>query len=360
MGYMKQASGYGGVLPTPKFISMATASVGAPTITLTGSTAPTGLTLYTEGAPEFDYLGPGPWTVHADNVFRRPVAAAAYATVNWMTDEPDAYLRLINFNSKLQLWYEEYDGLGWKLGGQIATSVAGSREFARVVFSERKPRRFSLRGFNFGFGGVYVPTTGIVQRDVDVAALPLLIVTGDSYTQSTGAGGQSQTWAASFAQNIGHDLYAEGIGSMGYLSTSPNTPLERYNVKGAGALKRRNSGVETAANITLAGYAMGLNDTANASAISAMVSTIIEFCAVRPFFIGPWTPLGDTADLISKATAIESSAIAGGCKFVPTAGIVTSVNKSSLTGVDNQHPVQYGHDYIGMMLARRAIAIGIV
>jgi hypothetical protein len=335
--------------------------VGAPTVTKTGATAPTGQTLYGEADPVFDYLGPGPWTVMADNVYRRPVAAAAYAIVNWTTDEPDFTLRLINFSSNLQLFYDEFDGLGWKYAGTITTTAAGTREFVTVDFVDRRPRKFSLRGYNFGFAGVYVPATGIVIRDADAAVRDLLMITGDSYTQGTGAGGQSLTWAAAFAESLGYDMYADGIGSYGWLTASPNDPVTRYNVKGAGALVRRNAGVETPAVIAKSAYAMGYNDSSGSQPlIAASVAATISVCAVKPFIFGPWTPVGDTANLTTTAATIAAAAAAGGCKFVSAAGVVTSVNKSALTGGDNVHPTQYGHNYIGQQLARRARAQGVV
>lgn len=344
-----------------EFLDQAATQAGAPVVTKTGTTAPVGLTLYSEGDPVFDYLGVGLWITNSgDSVMRRPAIGTSYARVNWQTDEPETTLRVLNFNCNFQLFYDEFDGLGWKYAGLITTTSAGTREFVTVVFATRRPRRFSLRGFNFNFGGVYCPATGILVRDTIAPELPIMAVTGDSYSQGTGAAGQAVTWAAAFCQSLGYEFFGDGIGSTGWASASPNTPMDRYPLRGPGALVRRNSGVETPVSVAKACYALGYNDSVGSVPVmQAAIAATIALCDVKPFLIGPWTPVGDTADLTTKAAAIAASAALAGCQFVSAQGIVTSVNKSSLTGGDNVHPTQYGHNYIGQILAARARAVGV-
>lgn len=335
---------------------------GAPTLLLTGATAPTGVVTYGHQDPAFDYLGPGPFALRPDTAFLRAAPnTAGYVSNQWASAAPEFYLRQENANTKAALFYDEFDGLGYKYGGLITLTAAGTREYVKVTFAERKPRKFKLCGFNLTFGGV-MQVAGDPPYRIERPA-EIMMVTGDSYTQGTGAIGQSHTWAGYMTESLGYELYADGIGSTGWLTASPNTPAERISKFGPVNLVRRNAGVDVSVSVTRMAYALGYNDAAGSqSAIAAQVDLAVAALAaagvVKPFFIGPWTPLGDTANLTTTAATIEARATAAGCKFVSASGIVTADNKAFLTGVDNIHPTSYGHKHIGFEIARRIRAAG--
>jgi hypothetical protein len=335
---------------------------GAPTLLLTGTTAPTGVVTYGHSDPAFDYLGPGPFVLRADTAFLRASPnAASYVSNQWASTAPEFYLRQENANTKATLFYDEFDGLGYKYGGLITLTSAGTREYVKVTFAERKPRKFKLCGFNLTFGGI-LQVAGDPPYRIERPA-EIMMVVGDSYTQGSGAISQFHTWAGYMSESLGYELYADGIGSTGWLTASPNTPAERISKFGPVNLVRRNADVDVGVPVTRMVYALGYNDSSGsqsaiATQIDLAVSALASAGVVKPFFIGPWTPLGDTTNLTTTAATIRNRATAADCTFVSAQGIVTANNKAFLTGVDNVHPTNYGHKHIGFELARRIRAAG--
>ena len=325
----------------------------AATITLTGSGAPVGTTSYTNGNTVFDYVYAGTIITLADTAFIQASPGSGFMSVRWGTDAPDFYATLVNVNSVVCLFVDDV------FAGKITTTASGSREYVRIQMGSRKPRRYRLEGYNFAFADIRCASSGDTVFRTPTSK-PLMSITGDSYTQSTGADTQSATWAGSFARALGYDFWADGVGSTGWLSTGGSEPLTRLAARGQNIIKRRNAGVDTLTPPDVAFYALGYNDSAgNQTNIGTAVQAVYAACTIKPHFIGPWTPVGDTANLTTTATTIQTAATGAGGQFLSAQGLVTSTNKTNMTGGDNVHPTQGGHNWIGFQLAVLARQAGL-
>jgi len=307
----------------------------------------------------FDHIGVGPFVQYPDNIFWRPGGdGGGHCVTVFGTDSKDFTLGLIRVNSVMSLSYDE--GNGWQYAGTISLNATGAREWVQVAFAAKRPRRIKLEGFNYGFAGVIpAATTDVFYRALDDT--PLMLIVGDSYVGGTGSSaGDAGTWASACAKALGFEGFYDGVGGSGWLTAAPGDPASRVASRGQDVLKRRNAALESLATIDAALYALGYNDAGgNQVALRASIAATVAACRVKPAFIGPWTPTGDTANLTTVATSISTAAQAAGLRFVDIRSIVTAENEDVMTGVDNVHPTQYGHNWLGYRVAQAIRAAGV-
>lgn len=334
-------------------LAASTVSSSPPTITNTTATASTiASAVYwpavVSSAPstKFTYTGIGvnKWT--SNDTFVVPYAGIyskpGYThRITFFTDSAEIELRMMNYNSKIHIRAD--DELVQQ--ANFSHSAAGSVQLIKLVFADARVRKIEVSGYNMPFGGCYTTATGSVWPADDEQ--PVLVAFGDSYTQINGADGPDTTWFTITSRLLGFEYYSGGVGSSGHLTASPDDPVTRINLQ-LPLIGR---------NIPAVLLAFGYNDSAGSqSTIKANCAAAIS--AIRAnaptaeiIVLGPWTPLGTTANLTSTATSIYEAAAENGANFVSIYDIVNAANKSVYTGVDNVHPTSAGHAYLGQRIA---------
>jgi lysophospholipase L1-like esterase len=300
----------------------------------------------------YDYIGTPLFTWSAAPAFMVPGSVTgSYLGRNciyrFWSDSTDVEFYLNNFNSRFNI---RVDGQPIQLT-QFTFSAAGTAQQVKLTFVTAQPRLYEIDGYNMPFAGVYVTATASVWAARKQSQL--VAVVGDSYTQGTGSDSPDQTWFATAMRILGHRYFPEGIGSTGYLTASPADPTTRL----ANYLNVLSARPDT---IILA---LGYNDSAGsqssilASATSAI--TAAKAIASRVCVLGPWTPLGATANLTSTKNTLISAAATGGVPFIDIENVINSVNKTAYTGGDNVHPVAAGHYFLGHVIAEKLAVINL-
>jgi len=337
---------------------------GAPTVTdlATATSGIASAVRVTKDNACFDYLGPAlaPWTPVPDYIAINGSGLSDLAntmSVTFCTDAPVFELFMMRYNTRL---FIEVDGEP-AMASQLALDAAGAANLVEVDFSGvRKARTIRISGFNMPFGGLYIGPADSVWRATDER--PLMTVVGDSYTFGTGASAQALGWAATAARLLNMQYWLDGVGSTGYNSTTPNTLAERYAARHA-QLVRRNGGVNSAVTPDRLVWALGYNDGPSAAPAAGTIESGFDagyaaFSKKPDFVIGPWTPVGVTAGLTDIGTRLAAKAASVGVEFIGIADWVNSANESILTGSDNEHPEQVGHDFLGFRIAQALRSAG--
>ena len=331
-----------------------TAVSGSPTIT-TGNTSTTITSAQTIAKDDacFEYLGVGIGTWGAVPTMNISNPADGFMSVEFMINSASFDLVFNNQNSRIMVWVDDQPALSQ----QIQLTASGAMEYTNLTFSARATRKIRVDGFNLPFGGLRIGANDTVWA-VNNSAPLMFIGPGDSYTQGTGARSQSMTWAGTFARTLGYRFWLEGLGGSGWNSASPNSPAERATVRGA--LIRRVAGVNTTVTPDKRVVPLGYNDAGgNMTTAAAAFDAYIAAVPTRPdLIIGPWTPLGTTGNLTLVKTMLQGRAAAYGINYLDIDNLVNSVNKGALTGGDNVHPTNDGHDFIAIRAAQLAVASG--
>lgn len=283
---------------------------------------------------------PLPWSTvptHLIPMVGGATAISNHATYRFFTDSSEIELRLLNYNTKLNI---RVDG---RLVQQAAFSfsAAGSTQMLKLGFGSSAVRLIEVCGFNMPFGGVYTTPTGSIWPAPVVE--PFMWVIGDSYTQGTGADSVDQTWAAVFARLMGYAYNSHGIGGSGYRTASPNDPVTRISTVIPSLRQMPDVAV----------VALGYNDAAaSQSEISVACTSTIQ--ALKQYLpsskivvVGPWTPLGDTTTLTNTRSTILACAQSAGVEFLDIQGIITAANASGYGNGDSVHPNAAGHYLLG-------------
>lgn len=266
------------------------------------------------------------------------------------TDSSQVEFLLANYNTVIDIFV---DG-NLVQGPAFQTTASGSGRTIRLDWSAdstpRRMRNVQLCGFNLLFGGCWIEPTASVWFPASRDRRRLMAFLGDSYTQSTGAPSASRTYAAAIAEMLGFDLYADGIGSTGWLSSGGNVPAARVATN-IGALTRAPDTI-----VTALGYNDNGADAAGLATLQAQYDATIAalrtaWPAARLVTLGPWTPIGPTAGLTNVRNALLARAAANGIPFIDVEGIITAANKAIYTGTDNVHPNAAGHQYLGRRIA---------
>lgn len=260
----------------------------------------------------------------------------------WTTDAATFDIRILGNNMNFLL---TIDGQRVDTGG--ATDASGAWYLYTVDWSGVvKPRTYRLTSVNMGFAGLYVPPTASVWKPTEPRR-PLAIGLGDSYMFGTGATRTALSAFNTMCDILGLEPLADGIGGKGWNSTSTDAPATRLGDKLAGLTRDPN----------VIFLDMGYNDAGGnmTTAATAFDATVAAARAAVPdaqiIAFGPATPVGETANLILVKNMLSGRCAALGVDFIDVSTLVTSSNKSVYTDVDNTHPNQAGHDYLG---ARKA------
>lgn len=332
------------------------AYAGAPTITDL-ATATSGIASgvrVTKDDPCFTYLSAslGAWASNSNYV--APSSLSNFMAVTFCTDAPAFELYLNRYNSRVMI---EVDGRP-ALSSHISLDSNGSPNLVKVDFSGvRQARTIRVSGYNMPFGGLYIGPSDSVWLAKD--SRPLISFVGDSYSQGTGANAQALTWAATCARLLDYQYWIDGIGSTGYTTAGVNSMANRTAAR-TNALVRRIAGINEQVTPDYQVWALGYNDfSAAQSAVETGFDEGYTASNKNPdVIIGPWTPLGSTAGLDNIRAWLQSRASAKNLPYIDIKNYVNSANKTVLTGGDNVHPVQAGHDYLGYRIAQDLIAAG--
>lgn len=266
--------------------------------------------------------------------------------VEFMTNSAAFEIGIIQFSTQMRIFVD-----GKLASAAISTNSSGAEIFYKLAFADRRQRRITVVGVNMPFQFVVLSAGDAIWPAKD--DIPIACFAGDSYTFGNGGtGGPALSYAMLCGFALGYRVIPDAVGGTGWNTTGSNSPLTRLGTIGANALVKRVSAANTAITPELHVVAYGFNDAGgNMTTLSAAASAYIAASAVKPVVIGPWTPAGETADLILVKNALSSVAGSTGCKFIDISTFVTSGNKASLIDVDNVHPVLHGHDYLAQRIA---------
>ena len=343
--------------PLPQ--ALTSAASDAPTITdlATSTSSITSAQRITKDDPCFTYMGNnlGIWASNSNYIIPQNASntadASNYMSVTFMTDSPAFELYLNRFNTRAMVFVDDQPALSTA----IALDTAGSTNLVKVDFSGvRKVRTIRVSGYNMPFGGLYIGQYDSVFPVLDFR--PLVCVMGDSYTQGTGANAQDFTFAGTLCRLLGVRYWLDGIGGAGYASTG-TSQMDTRQQNRINLLCTRRGGNNTTAIPDCVIWAMGYNDAAGGKSqaqIEAGIDLGYASATYKPdIFLGSATPLGGNAAQTDATTYIAGKAESYGKRFISLAGIITSVNRNVYTLVDNVHPSQIGHDYLGYCIARK-------
>lgn len=322
-----------------------------PTITRTAGASTT--------LANFTFFGPssGAWTLSPIPVssvggfLRGTYSTALQWTASFWTD---ADIMELYFNGAAT-------SMAISCNGELIQAAAITENSGAVLykleFSDVRPRLIQVLGQNLQFGGVF--TNGISSRTTcwpapTVLRPPLVLIMSDSY--GVGVGGIfGQSFAQAFGRALGCRTYVEAISSSGWLTTTPNTPLERFTNKQALLLEQPSLVVsclgynDAGGNMTT----LGTNYAAWFAAVKA------AWPSVPIYTVGPWTPQGSTANLTLVKNALSTACTAAGGTFVDFENVVSVGNKNIWVGGDFVHFNGVGHQFGGCRLAQRFVDLGL-
>lgn len=316
-----------------------------PTITRTLTNAPTlaAFTYYSGGTSAAFHFGP--IATSRPSGYTRPLGSASLElSSHFYCDADILEIALSGAATSLVILCN-----GELIQAAGITENAGAVMY-KLAFADARPRLFEVKGQNLMFGGVY--TNGLSGKyscwaATDIVKKPLIAFFGDSYTVGVGS-----SFGLSYHNTIGRALacrtWGEGIGSMGWNSANPNDVLSRVNNRMAQLLEMPDMIVAP----------FGFNDAGgnmtNLQSNIAIWATAVKsrFPGVPILLLGPWTPVGITANLTLVQNAMETAATANSIGYRTLEGIVTAGNKDLWTGGDNTHPNgAAGANYLGVRLA---------
>lgn len=290
-------------------------------------------------------------------------AAAAWTTYEFQSASSFVEVRTLCSNAQFMISVADAGAHDYHPIRSTAFSndASGSTQFVDMDWSAdaqpNKNRFYRVSGYNFAWGGIYVKTDGLspaasypTYRD----SLSLMAWMGDSYPMGTGSFLDVQHVAPLISRLLGFDHWHDGRGGTGWASTSVDVPTARSTRYA----KRVRAG-PAAAGVTAPSYivsSLGYNDSGNAAGV---ITPYDNWCpdiktaypAAGVISLGPWTPLGSTANLDAVKANISARAAAGGASFVDIADIVNAGNKALYTGGDNQHPNAAGHEFLARSIA---------
>ncbi|MEJ7929451.1 SGNH/GDSL hydrolase family protein [Ramlibacter sp. AN1015] len=296
---------------------------------------------------------PRPWS--ADASFRMAAGLPSQSLkVSFVSDAPSIELRLLAWgNTQVEI----------RVDGVPVTATAlrlGDDWRPRVVRLDfpagARSRSYELFGRFLPFGGAWVPAGSTLTYPAAEDARPLVaFAPGDSYTQGSGAPSARQTYAGVAADELGVELWTEGVGGTGWLSGGAHDPGAR--VDGTLALLNKAPAIV----VTALGYNDRFGDLAAVAArYDATVARIrAAWPQARIVTLGPWTPLGAARETQAMRELLIAGAERNGVTFIDLEGIVTAANMDTYTNADRVHPNAEGHRHLGRTIAARLRAAGV-
>lgn len=228
---------------------------------------------------------------------------------------------------------------------QFTTGASGS-SLLTLTWPTKAQRLVRIVGFNLGSGGAFVSSTDILIAP-SYTRPPLAFFFGDSYTFGNGATIPTTNYANVLCGIKGWECLQDGIGGTGWTSTTTSLP----NTRVTNDLALRTNAPNKI--ICALGYNdAGGNMTTLASNFATAIATMkADFPSATIQVLGPWTPLGETPNLATVKTTLQTACASAGVTFVDISTIITAANSSIYTGPDNVHPNQAGHTYLGQQIA---------
>jgi lysophospholipase L1-like esterase len=312
----------------------------------------------------------------ASDISSRRASGITDATVQWNVVEPRATALGGDYNgsaaySAVGAWVEFetdsqyvnthfYPGNGGYMvfvnGERISAAqyvtTASTSPFLSLSFADATPRHIRIAGVGLGLTNLYVSNEAKVWKPTIPKPVDCFML-GDSYTHGTGASeGQGGTLGTIIGRTTGFRMLESGVGGAGYnTAAGTNAVITRV----ANDLLKRTIAPEVVI------FALGYNDSAG-SQTTIHDNALAAFRAVRSglpaawiVVLGPWTPLGTTANLTTTATTIANTVAEfadPNSVFIPIADLADSVNKSIYTDGDNVHPSQAGHVFLGARIGQ--------
>ncbi len=369
-------------VPTPWPASAVTA-----TLTKTTTSSITGATAVPATCTCIRYFGP-PVTLNASTTYYGVFSMAANAggpyKMSFWSDAARLDLRLAGSNTQVEM---RVNGQPVQVAGSslVSTDTSGQPYLldvdwtvgGTVTAGTQTPRKYEIEGLNFSQKGLYVGAASATSTDSvwypveDDLRAPLL-ANGDSYTNGTGSSTYWQTAAATMANLLGYEYWADGYGGSGYCSTAVGQTVASRLPLGIEAVRTADGAGNVKARPTpVVAVLLGYNDSSCATATlnagwttfySGVRSTLGPLVPIITY--GPWTPLGPTAALTAVETALQgdvAGAQAAGDKllaFVSLDNIIAPANDARYGFGDNTHPNPAGHLFIGAQAAQRTRAAG--
>lgn len=275
------------------------------------------------------------------------VSPSQFMTVQWMSDAATLEIQILNYNASFDI---KVDGSPIQ-AATFSTTASGSQRLVKIDWSgdanPNKPRLYEIAGINLALGGVFAPSNSTLWYPSKGVGQKLMVFFGDSYTQGVGASMARQHIPYLIAKYLGVDEWHDGLGGSGWNSASPDDPLTRIN-KGINRLTRAPDFV-----VTMLGYNDGAGNMNNAlaNATAALTAVKAKWPQARIIMVGPWTPIGNTANLASVRTMLISAAAAVGATFIDIADIINAGNRQLYGSGDNVHPNQAGHGFLARRIA---------
>lgn len=329
------------LLPVPSLMS------AAPTTTWRG----TGTTTITspQAISKTAVRQLGPTAVHASGYIEASPDAGMAMPWDMYVNAPVIDLRVLRFNSKFNVFVDNAP----ISGSAFTTTSDGQPDLLTLDFSAlanpTATKRLKVFGINMLENGFYIGPTYSAWPPTNNNKIAAIL--GDSYTQGTGATSVGETWARFGLSALGYDIFPEGIGGAGYLTTGTTAPDTRMTAR-LGAMP---------VGPDLIVLALGYNDSAGSQSTIATnhVATVAAARAAWPnariVTLGPWTPLGATANLTTTKNTLATSSSSVGVDFIDIENIINSTNAVAFGNGDNVHPNAAGHQYLGNQIAQRML-----
>jgi lysophospholipase L1-like esterase len=267
------------------------------------------------------------------------------------TDALQINTHLLPFNGGFNVFVD-----GERVAATQYLTPSSTTPFFAMTFATRRIRHIKFVGTNLAISNLYLDTAASVWAPPEPKTVPAIFM-GDSYVHGTGAAdGPGTDLVSIFGQVTGWDVLGTGIGSTGYNSTSTSAFSARITND---ILKR---GVRPHVVIVGLGYndAAGNMTTLEANALAGYQLLRAGLPNALIIVLGPWTPQGSTAGLVSVGTAIQAAVAAANDNrivYMPIVDLVNATNKTLYTDVDNVHPNPAGHNFLGVRLGVSALAL---
>lgn len=254
-------------------------------------------------------------------------------------------------------------------------SPTGTVYFQKVTFATSKKRRITIEGaLGFSFGGIRFPagssvtasdrtatlttfTVGSVTHYTSrMAAFPMAVFLGDSFTEPTGTTGQ-QGYAAIMGKSLGWNAIASGAGGTGYLNVGPGGRF-KFGDRFANDVAAFNPDI-----IVIAG---GINDgaqptetfrtAARALFDQAKAVTSAKEVVIYSSFHNKGMQFTPTQQKLNDGV-LQALAAEYGFTYINIGPLITgngnagapngSGNADIYTSADTTHPTDLGHTFLG-------------
>ena len=293
----------------------------------------------------FRFTGYGYVNINSSGYWGSQVANGTASLIEFMSDASQLDIKMIGLNTKAILYIDgvRVDNVG------VSTDVSGGGYLWNINPGSAIPRHYKLFAINGGFGGLNLSAGASVWYP-NLNTRPLIYGLGDSYMFGTNASTVAQSGFHGMCNLLGFDGLPAGIGGTGWTTAGANEPIAR--------IQQAISYLTRTPDIVC--FDLGYNDAGgNMATITSEIAGCVSLIqsawpSAKIIGFGPATPLGDTANLLTVRSTVQSAFAANGVDFVDAQGWISATNSGAYTGGDNIHPTQAGYDYLAV---RKAHAI---